>query len=94
MSNKKAKGKRSKTRDLFKRRHIKTKVNGILREFSVGDKVMVRIDPSHHKGFLHRRFQNMSGKIVEKRGKAYVLAVVHGDKAKQLVTTSAHLLPA
>ena len=91
MSSKKAKGKRSKTRDLFKPRHGRTKVNDILKEFNEGERVVFRINPSFHAGLPHRRFQNLSGKVVEKRGKAYVLQVMHGNKQKQIITCAVHL---
>lgn len=94
MASKKAKGKRSKTRDLLKRRLGKTSVDRLLRLFSIGQNVTIKLDPSVHAGFLHRRFQNITGTIVEKRGESYVVSVVHGDKPKQLITTAAHLVVA
>ncbi len=91
VSNKKAKGLRAKTRDLYKRRGPKISPNRLLKEFEVGQNVTIKINSSVHGGLPHRRFQNLSGKIVAKQGTAYVLNVMHGDKSKQVITTSAHL---
>ncbi len=91
MSNKKAKGKRAKTRDLFKRRGSKMSVTSLLREFKEGDNVIIKINSSIHGGMPFRRFQNLTGKIVQKRGEGYVLKVMHGDKEKKIISTAAHL---
>lgn len=91
MASKKAKGKRAKTRDLMKRRHSKTTINKLLSDFKEGQNVTVVINPSIHAGLPFRRFQNLSGKIVEKRGSSFVVSVKHGNKEKEVITTAAHL---
>jgi large subunit ribosomal protein L21e len=62
-----------------------------LRTFAVGERAVVLIDSSRHKGQPHHRFHGMNGKIVERRGRAYVLDVRFGGKIKQAIALPEHL---
>lgn len=94
MSSKKAKGKRAKTRDLFKTRGSKMTVNSLLKEYKEGEQVRIKINPSIHKGMPFRRFQNTSGKVIKRQGKAFVVSVMKGNRSQDIVTTAAHLAAA
>ncbi|MFQ6068689.1 MAG: 50S ribosomal protein L21e, partial [Candidatus Bathyarchaeia archaeon] len=62
----KSKGYRHRTRSLLrKKRRKKGKVglSKILREYKSGDQVIVKLDPSVHKGMPHRRFNGKIGTI-------------------------------
>lgn len=65
----------------------------LLRSFSVGEKVVIKIEPSVHKGLPHRRFQGKVGVIKEKRGKGYVVEVPMKPIAHLITVKPAHLAP-
>lgn len=62
-----------------------------LQTFEVGDKATIVIDGSVQKGWPHHRFHGMTGTVVEKRGRAYVLDVRFGGKMKRAVVLPEHL---
>jgi large subunit ribosomal protein L21e len=92
----KAKGYRRKTRYLLKRRpreRGKTGLSKLLREYEPADKVVIRLDPSVHKGMPHRRFHGHIGVIVDKRGKSYVVNVSQGNAIKEIIVRPEHITP-
>ncbi len=92
----KAKGFRHRTRSLLRRgvrEKGKTGLSKILREYALGDRVLVRINPSIHKGMPHRRFHGRIGVVGEKRGRAYVVNVSQGDAVKEIIVRPEHLEP-
>ncbi len=91
-----AKGFRHKSRTLLTRKpreRGKTTLTKILRGYEAGQKVVVKIDPSVHKGMPHRRFQGKVGVIMTKRGRAYVIHVSQGDATKEIIVRPEHLTP-
>ncbi len=64
-----------------------------LREFAVGDRVMVRIEPSDPHGQPHPRYQGRVCTVVGRRGRAYLIEFLDGGKRKELIATPVHLLP-
>ncbi len=91
LSGKKAKGKRAKTRDLFKHRGSKSTVSKLMETFPEGAVVQVNIDSSTHGGLPHRRYQGTTGTIVGKQGSAFRVKLLHGNQPRVLIVTSAHL---
>ncbi len=92
----KSKGYRAKTRALLRRKPRekgKTGLSKILREYTLGEKVVVKIDPSIHKGMPHRRYHGRIGVIAEKKGQAYMVNVTQGDATKQIIVRPEHLEP-
>lgn len=92
----KSKGYRAKTRALLRRKPRekgKTGLSKILREYTLGEKVVVKIDPSIHKGMPHRRYHGRIGVIAEKKGQAYIVNVTQGDATKQIIVRPEHLEP-
>lgn len=92
----KARGYRHRTRSLLRRKvreRGKTGLSKILREYAPGDRVLVRINPSIHKGMPHRRFHGKIGVIGERRGRAYVVNVSQGDAVKEIIVRPEHLEP-
>ncbi len=91
---KRSKGYRSKTRSLLRKkpreRGLKP-LGYLLREYKVGDKVVISIDPATHKGQPHRRYHGKIGTIMEKRGKAYVIAVRDGGKVRKIIALPEHI---
>lgn len=93
---KSSKGFRSRSRGTFTkevRERGLPPVTRFLREFAVGEKVMVRIEPSDPHGQPHPRYQGRTCTVVEKRGRAYVVEFFDGGKRKELIATPIHLIP-
>jgi len=92
----KAKGYRRKTRYLLKRKpreRGKTGLSKLLREYEADEKVVVKLDPSVHKGMPHRRYHGRIGVIAEKRGKSYVVNVSQGNAIKEIIVRAEHITP-
>lgn len=91
-----AKGFQHKTRTLLTRKpreRGKTSLTKILHGYEAGEKVVVKINPSIHRGMPHRRFQGRVGVIVTKRGRSYVVHVPQGDATKEIIVRPEHLTP-
>ncbi len=91
MVNKKAKGKRSKTRSKLKRKTGKATVNQLLRPFNDNDKVQVDIRPEMHGGMPAAIYQGASGVVESKQGDAYRVKVKKGKLEKVLLVPGIHL---
>jgi len=92
----KSKGYRANTRALLRlnpRERGKTTLNKVLLSFKEGDKVVVKINPSVHKGMPHRRFHGRVGVVTAKRGRSYVIHVPQGDATKEIIVRPEHLAP-
>ena len=92
----KAKGYRRKTRYLLKRKpreRGKTGLSKVLREYEIAEKVVIKLDPSVHKGMPHRRFNGRIGVITDKRGKSYVVNVSQGNIIKEIIVRPEHITP-
>ncbi len=92
----KAKGYRRRTRSLLRRKvreKGKTGLSKILREYKPGDRVVIKLDSSVHKGMPHRRFHGKVGVIENARGKAYIVNVTQGEAVKEIVVRPEHLEP-
>jgi large subunit ribosomal protein L21e len=92
----KSKGYRSSTRSLLRkkpRQKGKIGLSRILQPYKIGDRVVIKIEPSVHKGMPHKRFHGKVGTIKQKRGRSYVVSVVTGRKEKQVIARPEHLKP-
>ena len=90
----KSRGFRRKTRSLMRkkpRERGKLKLSRILYDYKPGDKVVIKIDPSFHKGMPHRRYHGKIGVIEGKRGRAYEVAVTQGKAIKHIIVLPEHL---
>ncbi len=93
---KKSKGYRHRTRSLLRkksRERGKVGLSKILREYELGDRVIIKLDPSIHKGMPHRRFQGKVGIVENRRGQAYVVNVTQGKAVKEIIVRPEHLEP-
>ncbi len=86
----KSHGPRRRTREKF-RRSIRTPINEFLKRFEVGDRVVIKINSSSLNGMPFRRFYGLSGEVIGKRGRAYILKIKDGDKVKTIISTPEHL---
>ncbi|MGQ9543766.1 MAG: 50S ribosomal protein L21e [Candidatus Bathyarchaeia archaeon] len=92
----KSKGYRSSTRALLRkkpRQRGKIGLSRLLQPYKIGDKVVIKIEPSLHKGMPYKRFHGMVGTIKQKRGRSYIVSVMSGSKEKQVITRPEHLKP-
>jgi len=87
-------GFRAKTRHTLRkipRDSGKVSVNRQLQTFEIGDSVTIAQEPTIHNGMPHPRYKNRTGKVIEKRGSAYVVRVRDGNTTKVLIAAAVHL---
>jgi len=68
-------------------------VSFLLREYSVGQRALVIIDPSQHKGLPHRRYHGKVGVVRNVGRRALTLDVKLGNKSKTLIARLDHVKP-
>ena len=93
---KSSKGFRSRSRGTFTkevRERGLPPVTRFLREFEVGAKVSVRIEPSDPHGQPHPRYQGRTCTVVGRVGRAYRVEFLDGGKRKELIANPIHLIP-
>ena len=94
---KSSKGFRSRSRGTFTK-DVREKglppVTRYLREFEIGEKVTVVIEPSDPHGQPHPRYQGRTCTVVARSGKAYRIEFLDGGKRKELIANPIHLTPA
>jgi large subunit ribosomal protein L21e len=69
-----------------------TKITKALQTFEEGERAIIRIDPSVHRGMPSKRFHGVMGTVQSRRGDAYVLAVHDGNKPKTVIARPEHLM--
>jgi large subunit ribosomal protein L21e len=94
---KSSKGFRSRSRGVFTK-EVRDRgmppLTHFLREFEIGDRVSVRLEASDPHGQPHPRYQGRTCVVVGKVGRAYRIQFLDGGKAKELIATPVHLIPA
>ncbi|MDI6690897.1 MAG: 50S ribosomal protein L21e [Candidatus Bathyarchaeota archaeon] len=93
---KKSKGYRTRTRRLLKkkpRERGKIRISKLLHEYEPGSSVVIKIDPSVHKGMPHKRYHGKIGKIITKIGRSYAVSIAQGDAIKEIIVRPEHLEP-
>ena len=94
---KSSKGFRSRSRGTFTkeaRDRGLPPITRFLKEFAVGDRVIVRLEASDPHGQPHPRYQGRVCIVLGKVGRAYRLSFLDGGKPKELIATPIHLIPA
>lgn len=92
MTNKKAKGKRAKTRCLYRRNvRAKTTVNEIIKPVKIGDTVQININSSRHEGLPHKRTYGKTGKVLSFQGKTPIVEIKDGNKKKKIIVDRVHI---
>lgn len=87
-----SKGFRAGTRDRLKKdRREKFKPEDYIKGLKPGDRVMLSPEPASHKGMPHPRFKGRVGKVVDRRGRAYLVKIKDQDKTKKLTVRPEHL---
>lgn len=90
----KSQGYRKKTRALMTkkaRESGKLGLSRLLKKYEPGDKVVIQIDSSVHKGMPHHRYQGRIGVVRAKRGRSYEVSVNLEDAVKELIIRPEHL---
>ncbi len=93
---KSSKGFRSRSRGTFTkevRERGLPPVSRFYREFEVGEKVIVRLEPSSPRGQPHPRYQGRTCTVLGRVGRAYRLEFLDGGKRKELISLPIHLAP-
>ncbi len=65
----------------------------LLHRYETGEKAVIKIDPSVHKGMPHRRYQGRVVVVTAQRGRAYVLEFSEGGVARKLIVRPEHITP-
>ena len=68
-------------------------VSFLLREYNVGERALVIIDPTQHKALPHRRYHGKVGTITEVGRRTVSMNVKLGNKTKTLITRLDHIKP-
>ena len=85
---------RRKTRNIYKkkkRQKGKLGLTKFFQAFDKGDSVVMKAEHSIQKGMYFRRCHGKLGKVLEKQGKCYKVAVKDGNKPKTLIVHPVHL---
>ncbi|MFQ5940177.1 MAG: 50S ribosomal protein L21 [Nitrososphaerales archaeon] len=87
-----SRGIRRKTRHILQKNFVRG-LSYLLHDYKVGDKVVIDIDPSEHKGMPHKRFQGKVG-VVNGVGRRTVAVKVNiGNKEKSVTSRLNHVKP-
>lgn len=88
----KSKGRRRRTRKLLRvKARERSPITRYLQEFEVGSKVVIKPNPSSHKGMPFKRFFGRTGTVINKRGKSYIIKIKDGNKEKTIISRPEHL---
>ncbi len=91
MANKKAIGKRAKTRYKITASATTPTPTRLLGNFQEGDAVRIKINGAIHAGIPFRRFHGLTGKVIGKQGRAIKVAVLQGNQHCEIVVMPIHL---
>lgn len=68
-------------------------ISRAIQEFQEGDIVNIDLDPSIQNGMPHPKFQGRTGKVMNQRGRAYIVEVRDGGLMKEVIILPEHLTP-
>ncbi|MFW3146350.1 MAG: 50S ribosomal protein L21e [Thermoplasmatota archaeon] len=66
-------------------------VTSYLKEFQIGERANIVIEPASQKGVPHHRFHGRVGTVIDKRGDAFVVRVKTENRHKDLIIRPEHL---
>lgn len=92
----KSHGIRKRTKDKLKksvRERGISPVSRAIQDFSDGQMVHIVLDPSRHKGMPNPKFHGKTGKVIGRRGRAFILRVKDGNAMKSVIALPEHLMP-
>ncbi len=65
----------------------------LLHRYSIGDKVVIYVDPTFIVNAPHRRYHGKVGTVIGAQGRSYIVEVRLGKKRKLLVVPPLHMRP-
>ncbi len=68
-------------------------ISRAIREYNEGDIVNIDIDPGIQNGMPHPKFQGRTGKVISRRGRAYLVEVRDIGLMKEVIVLPEHLTP-
>jgi len=68
-------------------------LSSILREYSLNDRVVIKIDPAQVKGMPHRRFNGLVGVVKDVGTRVLTIEVPVGEKMKVVIARKEHVSP-
>jgi large subunit ribosomal protein L21e len=87
-------GPRKRTRAKLSKSHRqkgKISLTKYFQSFNEGDKVMLKPEPSVHKGMYDGRFIGKTGTVIRRNGTCYEVTIQDGSKKKMLIVHPVHL---
>jgi len=69
----------------------KISLRNMFQKLEIGDKVVIKPEPAIHKGLPFSRFFNKEGKVVDKRGSAYLVQIKEGNRLKKVICNPVHI---
>lgn len=87
-------GTRRKSRHKFQKKKSekgKISIRRFFQELEPGQKVLLKLEPSYHKGMYHQRFHGKHGIINKKLKNCYEIKIKDGKKEKILIVHPIHL---
>ena len=87
-------GSRRKTRYKLKkelRTRGKVSISDFLRQFGIGDKVTLKLEPAVQKGMYHPRFSGKTGVVTGQCGRCYEITIKDQGKEKTVIAHPIHL---
>ena len=85
-------GYRRRTRSLLRSKGVRG-LSSILREYSLNDRVVIKIDPAQVKGMPHRRFNGLVGVVTDVGRRVLTIEVPVGEKMKVVIARKEHVSP-
>ena len=79
------------TRKLKVKKSGKITATKLIKDFKVGDRVVIKIRPYYKEGLPHPRYNARIGVVKEIRGSHYVVEIKDGNKKKELISSPVHL---
>jgi len=86
----KSHGRFRRTREKL-RKSTRMTVNSFIREFAIGSTVAITLESGSRAGMPFRRFQGLTGVVSGRRGRAYIIQISDGNKAKTIISNPEHL---
>jgi len=86
----KSHGPRRRTREKF-RGPEKLTVNKLIRHFDIGQSVALKVSSNSQDGMPFKRFHGITGKVIEQRGRAYVIEIHDINKKKFVIARPEHI---
>lgn len=69
----------------------KVPITKYIQKFNIGEKVVIKIEPSVQKGMPYPRFHGKQGSVVGTRGNAYFVQIKDKEKLKKVLCRPVHL---